>query len=132
MYYDGFINFISFIISKCVCLYKMICIQKYIYICICFCIQRIGLGGLTLVNKTAQEISKEISEYLEAKVFKDPPEPFILSGTIMKDLSLTKSQFYTGIGRLIGFKVGEYAEGKKRYYYLLELVQSYRDQHKGR
>jgi hypothetical protein len=73
-----------------------------------------------------------ISEYLESRLYVDPPEPFILAGKIMKDLELKKSEFYIGIGRLIGFKVGEYAEGKKRYYYLLELVQDYRDRHKGR
>lgn len=85
-----------------------------------------------MVEKNAQEISKKISEYLEAKLYEEPPQPFVLAGTIMRDLELKKSEFYMGIGRLIGFKVGEYSEGKKRYYYLLELVQSYRERHRGR
>ena len=70
--------------------------------------------------------------YDEAKLFEEPPKPFILAGTIMRDLELKKSEFYMGIGRLIGFKVGEHVEGKKRYYFLLEPVQLYRDRHKGR
>ena len=80
-----------------------------------------------MVKKDAQDISRQIVEYLEGKVLSDPPEPFILAGKIMRDLSLNKSEFYIGVGRLIGFKVGEYAEGKKRYYYLLEMVQQYRN-----
>jgi hypothetical protein len=87
---------------------------------------------LPVVDKNAQELSKQISEYLESKIFQEPPEPFVLAGTIMRDLELKKSEFYIGIGRLIGFKVGEHVEGKKRYYYLLELVQNYRDSHRGR
>ena len=83
-------------------------------------------------DKHAQDISKRISQYLEAKLFEEPPKPFILAGTIMRDLELKKSEFYMGIGRLIGFKVGEHVEGKKRYYFLLEPVQLYRDRHKGR
>ena len=85
-----------------------------------------------MVDKKAQEISKSISDYLEGKLYEEPPKPFVLAGTIMRDLELKKSEFYMGIGRLIGFRVGEYVEGKKRYYFLLELVQLYRDKHKGR
>jgi hypothetical protein len=85
-----------------------------------------------MVDRKAQEISKSISDYLEGRLYDEPPQPFVLAGTIMRDLELKKSEFYMGIGRLIGFKVGEYVEGKKRYYYLLELVQLYRDKHKSR
>ena len=48
-------------------------------------------------------------------------------GRMMADLNLKKSEFYIGIGRLMGFQVGEYAEGKKRYYYLLEMVHDHRE-----
>ena len=85
-----------------------------------------------MAEKNAQELSRLIIEYLESRIFHDPPEPFVLAGRIMRDVGMLKSEFYIGIGRLIGFSVGEYVEGKKRYYYLLEMVKDYRDKKKGR
>lgn len=48
----------------------------------------------------------------------------------MRDLNLNKSDFFIGVGSSIGIKIGEHNEGKKRYYYLLEMVNDYREKKK--
>ena len=80
-----------------------------------------------MLDERAREISKQIIGYLEERIQADPPEPFVLAGRIMRDLSLNRNDFYMIMGRLIGFKVGEYQVGKNRFYYLLEMVHMYRE-----
>jgi hypothetical protein len=76
------------------------------------------------------ENAKQIIDYLELKLQSDPPQPFILAGTIIQDLDLPKSDFYIAIGQILGYRVGEYREGKRKYYYLMDLVRKYQDENK--
>ena len=64
---------------------------------------------------------------METKLCCEPPEPFLLAGSIIKEMNINKSSFYIGIGQIIGYRIGEYREGKRRYYYLLDMVQRYRE-----
>lgn len=76
-------------------------------------------------NHFTRGTSEEILQYMEFKLCCEPPEPFILAGRIIQDLSLKPSDFYLAIGQVLGYRIGEYREGKKKYYYLLEMVHNY-------
>ena len=41
-----------------------------------------------MAEKNAQELSRLIIEYLESRIFHDPPEPFVLAGRIMRDVGM--------------------------------------------
>ena len=70
--------------------------------------------------------TETILRYMEAKLCANPPEPFILAGRMVKDLKMRRSDLYVALGQLIGTHLWEYREGKKKYYYLLEMVRNHR------
>ena len=45
----------------------------------------------------------------------------------MRELNLPKTEFYIGVGLILGYRIDEYVEGKKRYYYLSDMVREYRE-----
>jgi len=72
-------------------------------------------------------VAEAIIEYMEGMLFHSPPEPFILAGTLVKELPFRKSDIYLALGQLMGVRIGEYREGKKKYYYILDMVIAHRD-----
>ena len=78
-------------------------------------------------NHQTRKLSEEIIRYMESKVCCEPPEPFLLAGRIIRDMQIRPSDFYLAMGHVIGYRVGEYREGKKKYYYLLEMISRYQE-----
>ena len=74
-----------------------------------------------------QNQTKEIIKYMESKICCNPPEPFLLGGRIMNDLRINKSDFYIAIGQLLGYRIGEYREGRRKYYFLFDMVNNYKE-----
>lgn len=73
-----------------------------------------------------------ILKFMEDCLLHNPPEPFILAGRLERELGLSRTDLYVGIGQLLGTHLGVYKEGKRKYYYLLEMVRMYRDALKGK
>jgi len=46
---------------------------------------------------------------------------------MIQELEVKSSDFYLAMGHVIGYRVGEYREGKKKYYYLLDMVYRYQE-----
>jgi len=106
-------------------------LDMHIYVNVHHIIGLMGQECDNLVERRSQEVAKDILEHLESLMFREPPVPFALAGAIMRDLQLSKSDFFLGMGRLSDKKVGEYIEGKRRYYFLLEPIQTFRERHRG-
>jgi hypothetical protein len=81
-------------------------------------------------HQRKRDVSTQIVDYLESRVCSEPSKPFILAGEMIKDLNLSKSEFYIGIGLVLGYRIEEHIEGKKRYYYLSEMVKDFREKKK--
>ena len=84
------------------------------------------LGVIGFKNSHERLVSEKIIQYLESRICADPPKPFILAGEIIKDLEITKSEFYLGAGLILGYRIDEHIEGNKRYFYLTDIVGDYR------
>lgn len=75
-----------------------------------------------------RSIGTEIYSYLVQETCKDPPNPFVLEGKMVEGLDMKKNEFFLGISQLIEYdKICQVSEGKKRYYYVSEMVLDYRD-----
>ena len=81
-------------------------------------------------NANERAVSERIVQYLDSQICTDPPRPFILAGQIINDLEITKSEFYLGAGLILGYRIEEHVEGKKRYFYLTDIVRDYREKKK--
>ncbi len=71
-----------------------------------------------------------ILSYLDKNTRREVPRPFINAGTIMHDLGMPKSRFYMAITPMLGYKIGSVVDGRRRYYYLMEMVEFYRENRK--
>ena len=77
-------------------------------------------------------IGQRILEYLDDSTCGEPPFPFVVGGTIIRDLGLTKAEFFMGIAYLIDYnRIGIVIEGRKKYYYVKGMVERYRDWRNG-
>lgn len=75
-----------------------------------------------------RSIGTEILKYMVTETCKDPPNPFILEGKMVEGLGIKKNEFFLGISQLIEYnKIYQVSEGKKRYYYVSEMVLDYRE-----
>jgi hypothetical protein len=78
-------------------------------------------------RSSTNEVSCRVLECIESFLFREPPRPMVLAGTIIKELELRPSAFYLAVGKLIeSERVGEVVEGRKRYYYSREMVEAFR------
>ena len=87
---------------------------------------RSGIQGLSKVE--VKEVGRQVLDLLERKVCCDSPEPVVAGGTIQRELAIGKQEFYMAIGQLMDYnRVGVVVEGKKRYYFLMEMVEAVRE-----
>ena len=57
-------------------------------------------------KRNIQLIGQRIHDYLDKRMCDEPACPFVVGGTIIRDLSLTKAEFYMGIAYLIDYNRG--------------------------
>jgi hypothetical protein len=79
-----------------------------------------------------RDLPDRVIDYMESKVCCNPPEPFLLGGRIIGELGITRSDFYIAVGQMLGYRIGEYREGRRRYYFLLDMVNDYIERIRGR
>ena len=88
--------------------------------------------GVFMEKRNIHQMGQRIHDYLDNRTCGEPSCPFIVGGTIIRDLDLTKAEFFMGIAYLIDYnRVGTVIEGRKKYYYLLGMVERYRDWRNG-
>ena len=82
----------------------------------------------TVNRDRIRSIGTEIYRYLVQETCKDPPNPFVLEGKMIERLNMKKNEFFLGISQLIEYdKIRQVTEGKRRYYYVSEMVLDFRD-----
>jgi hypothetical protein len=80
---------------------------------------------------TNSEAARMIVECLVSFLLREPPVPMVLAGTIMRETGIRPAQFHQVMGNLIEKRrVVEFIEGKKRYYFLREMVVAWRERRK--
>ena len=67
-------------------------------------------------------VVKAIIEAMERNICQNPPEPFVLAGKLIKELDVKEKDFFIAVGQLLDVRLSEIKDGKKRYYYLSEMV----------
>jgi hypothetical protein len=87
---------------------------------------RTGIAGLS--KGEVKRVGRQVLDLLERKVCCDPPEPVVTGGAIQRELAIGKQELYMAIGQLMDYnRVGVIVEGKKRYYFLMEMVEAVRE-----
>ena len=84
-------------------------------------------------KRNIQNTGNKILDYLDDSTCSEPPRPFVVGGTIIRELGLTKAEFFMGIAYLIDYnRIGIIIEGRKKYYCVKGMVERYREWRNGK